>query len=71
MTMGKLEEVPQPTPVIDAIEGTGKVGKVAGWFLRIGKAWRERRARKKAQEYVDRTWHDALRVGQPEREDEP
>jgi hypothetical protein len=68
---GELREVPPKTPLIDAVEQTGKVGRIVGFFLRPLKAWREKRARKKAQEHIDKRWHDPLRVGKPERSDTP
>lgn len=64
--MSELKEVPQKTPVLDAVEGTGKFGRIVALVLRPLKRWQEARARRKAQEYIDRTWH-----GKPDREDTP
>lgn len=56
-----LERVPDKTPILDAAEASGgRVGLIAR-ILRPLKAWQERRARRKAQEYIDRTYHDRLR----------
>jgi hypothetical protein len=69
--MSELREVPPKTPVIDAVEQTGKFGRIVALVLRPLKRWREKRARKKAQEYINKRWHDPLRVGEPERSDTP
>ncbi len=69
--MSKLEQVPPKTPVIDLIERVPKVGKPIGAVLRgLRGPWR-RRHEKRVQDYIDRTYHDKLRVGEPEREDSP
>lgn len=61
-----IERVPPKEPILDAAESSGgKLGLIAR-ILRPLKAWREKRARKKAQEYVDKHWHDKLRVGEHE-----
>ena len=67
--MGELREVPPKTPILDAAEAQGgRVGLVAA-IVRPFKALFERIRRKRAQRYIDRTWHD-VHVGKPER-DEP
>lgn len=66
-----LERVPPKTPVLDAAESAGgRVGVIAT-LLRPFREWAAARKRARDQAYIDRTHHDALRVGQPEREDVP
>jgi hypothetical protein len=66
-----IREVPPKTPIIDAIEGLGKGGKVVGGVLRALRRPFLMRRQAKQQEYIDKHHHDKLRHGQPERDDVP
>lgn len=66
-----LEEVPPKTPIIDFIESIPKIGPVLAPVLRAGRPRWMRRREKRVQDQIDRDWHDALRQGKPDREDNP
>ncbi len=69
--MSELREVPPKTPILDAAEASGgRVGLIAR-ILRPFKAIGERIRRRRQQRHIDRTYHDALRVGTPELDDTP
>lgn len=69
--MSELRQVPRPTPILDAAEAAGGrlglVARIARVLRPIGERIRQRRAQRR----IDKRWHDELRVGAPEREDEP
>ncbi len=66
--MSELREVPQATPIIDAVDGPGRRGLIAG-AMRLGKRLFQRIRERRIQRKIDRRWHD-VHVGKPER-DEP
>jgi hypothetical protein len=66
-----IEEVKPKTPIIDLVETIPKIGKPIANALRAVRPWWRRRHEKRVQDYVDRTYHDKLRNGLPERDDVP
>lgn len=69
--MGDIREVKPKTPFADLVEKIPKVGPPVARFMRAARPFWRRRHEKSVQDYIDRTYHDKLRNGQPEREDVP
>ncbi len=59
-----LERVPEKTPILDSAESAGgRIGLIAR-IVRPFKEVAERIRRRRQQRYIDRTYHDKLRVGE-------
>lgn len=58
-----IERVPDKTPILDSAESAGgRIGLIAR-IVRPFKEVAERWQRRRHQKYIDRTYHDRLRVG--------